>query len=226
MLKRFSTNMEMLIVCVCPVMLQLSRPSVVLLLLKFSSEEEANAISKLNLVYDGADLEMKPKKDFDAERRALLEEINNGCGPTGHKHDKNVPTGNQWQNDSWGDSVLEDNSYPKGLIISFTLKKPSEEASGEGNDSKESAEVTRQSNSGNALDGHKSEEATNTESSCEESSPSFLLCVVKTPSVTSILPEAQIVAISMPVKPASDPFFLLIRCGLSPLVRRRVNVQE
>lgn len=136
-------------------------------LIEFSSEEEANAISKLNLVYDGADLEMKPKKDFDAERRALLEEINNGCGPTGLKHDKNVSTGNQWQNDSWGDSVLEDNSYPKGLIISFTLKKPSEEASGEGNDSKESAEVTRQSNSGDALDGHKAEEATNTESSCE-----------------------------------------------------------
>lgn len=122
-------------------------------LIEFSSEEEANAVSKLNLVYDGADLEMKPKKDFDAERRALLEE----------KHDKNVSTGDQWQNDSWGDSVLEDNSYPKGLIIAFTLKKSSEEASGEGNVSKESAEA----NSGDALDEHKSEEATNTESSCE-----------------------------------------------------------
>ena len=32
----------------------------VLPLLNFSSEEEANAISKLNLVYDGADLKMKP----------------------------------------------------------------------------------------------------------------------------------------------------------------------
>lgn len=131
-------------------------------LIEFSSEEEANAISKLNLVYDGADMEMKPKKDFDAERRALLEEINNGRGPSG----------NRWQNDSWGDSVLEDNSHPKGLIVAFTLKKSSEEVSGEGNDSKESAEVTLQSNSGDALDGHKSEEAMNTESPCEAANES------------------------------------------------------
>lgn len=129
-------------------------------LIEFSSEEEANAVSKLNLVYDGADLEMKPKKDFDTERRALLEEINNGS--TGHKHDKNVSRGDQWHNDNWGDSVSEDNSYPKGLIIAFTLKKQSE-ASVEENVSKESAEA----NSGDALDGHKSEEATNAESSCE-----------------------------------------------------------
>ena len=30
-------------------------------LIELSSEEVANAISKLNLVYDGADMEMKPK---------------------------------------------------------------------------------------------------------------------------------------------------------------------
>ena len=32
-------------------------------LIKFSSEEEANPISKLNMVYDGVDMEMSQSKD-------------------------------------------------------------------------------------------------------------------------------------------------------------------
>ena len=71
-----------------------------------------------------------------------------------------------------GDSVLEDDNHPKGLVVSFTLKKSFEEASGEGNDSKEFVEVTLWSSSGDALDGHKYEEEMNIESPCEATNES------------------------------------------------------
>ena len=70
------------------------------------------------------------------------------------------------------DSVLEDNNHRKGLIVAFTLKKSSEEASSKGNDSKEFVEVTLWSSSGDALDGHKYEEEMNIESPCEATNES------------------------------------------------------
>ncbi|KAH9300985.1 hypothetical protein KI387_012568, partial [Taxus chinensis] len=138
-------------------------------LIEFSSEEEANAIYKLNLVYGGADLEIKSKKDFDAERRVLLEEINSGEGGS---------IRNNWQKDGRAEAARTDNNYPKGLIIAFTLRKLSEENSGEQNDTAlaackenseeaieqdKSAEATHKDDSGDATNGKHSEDEENKE---------------------------------------------------------------
>ncbi|KAL4193982.1 hypothetical protein AMTRI_Chr05g66510 [Amborella trichopoda] len=84
-------------------------------LVEFSSEEDANKVLKESLIHAGAELELKPKQDFDAERRALIENLENSN--FGHGHQKNGRAGG------------EDNSYPKGLIVSFKLKSMSEDES-------------------------------------------------------------------------------------------------
>lgn len=70
-------------------------------LIEFSEEDEANGVFERKLVFAGADLEIKPKKEFDAEREAKKEE-----------HEKSHPNKN-----SPGEG------YPKGLILAFKLKK-------------------------------------------------------------------------------------------------------
>lgn len=70
-------------------------------LVEFSEEEEANGVMKNNLIFAGADLEIKPKKEFDAEREAKKE-----------AYEKSHPNKNG-----------HDEGYPKGLILAFKLKK-------------------------------------------------------------------------------------------------------
>ncbi|KAH9603532.1 hypothetical protein KSS87_020177 [Heliosperma pusillum] len=75
-------------------------------LIEFSSEEDAEKLLKQTLAYDGADLELRPKKDFDAEREKQIEE-----------YEKTRGQGNR--------KVPEEPSYTKGLIIAFKLKSKS-----------------------------------------------------------------------------------------------------
>ncbi|XP_057434673.1 la protein 1 [Lotus japonicus] len=87
-------------------------------LIEFSSEEEVEKVLKEKLVYAGAELELKPKKDFDAERQKELEEYEKSHPSTGSNH----------QNNSDADEY-----YPKGLIIAFKLKSISDEVPSEQN---------------------------------------------------------------------------------------------
>ncbi|XP_006653562.1 la protein 1 [Oryza brachyantha] len=70
-------------------------------LVEFSEEEEANAALKNSLVFAGADLEIKPKKEFDTEREAKKE-----------AYEKSHPGRNG-----------HDEGYPKGLIVAFKLQR-------------------------------------------------------------------------------------------------------
>ncbi|XP_072990541.1 la protein 1 [Typha latifolia] len=69
-------------------------------LIEFSEEEDAKNVLKEILTFAGTELEIKPKKEFDAERVKKAEEFEKVCA------NKNAPT----------------ESYPKGLIIAFKLK--------------------------------------------------------------------------------------------------------
>uniref|UniRef100_A0A0D9W6Q7 HTH La-type RNA-binding domain-containing protein n=1 Tax=Leersia perrieri TaxID=77586 RepID=A0A0D9W6Q7_9ORYZ len=77
-------------------------------LVEFAEEEEANAVLKNSLVFAGADLEIKPKKEFDAERETKKE-----------AYEKAQPSRNG-----------HDEGYPKGLIVAFKLKKIVADVSG------------------------------------------------------------------------------------------------
>ncbi|XP_047321817.1 la protein 1 [Impatiens glandulifera] len=77
-------------------------------LIEFSTEEDAESILKQSLVHAGVELELKTKKDFD-EERVKLEEASATT---------NVAVG---RNDRKNSTAEE--TYTKGLIISFTLKK-------------------------------------------------------------------------------------------------------
>lgn len=80
-------------------------------LIEFSTEEDAEKVSKQGLVYAGVALELKPKRDFDIERARETEE-----------HEKALSLrGPNYKNNSNAES-----NYPKGLIISFTLKSKSD----------------------------------------------------------------------------------------------------
>ncbi|OIT40055.1 PREDICTED: la protein 1 [Nicotiana attenuata] len=78
-------------------------------LVEFASEEDAANVVKQNLVYEGVELELKPKKDFDVERANEEKEVENRphLGPNSKNNAKPEP------------------DYPKGLIIAFKLKKKS-----------------------------------------------------------------------------------------------------
>ncbi|KAF8677827.1 hypothetical protein HU200_046417 [Digitaria exilis] len=69
-------------------------------LVEFSEEEEAKKVLENSLVFAGANLEIKPKKEFDAEQESKREE-----------YEKVHPV-----KDS------QDEGYPKGLIVAFKLK--------------------------------------------------------------------------------------------------------
>ncbi|ONK56149.1 uncharacterized protein A4U43_C10F4650 [Asparagus officinalis] len=87
-------------------------------LIEFSEEEDANKVLSASMVFAGAELEMKPKKDFDAERRKKWEDIEKA-------HNTSTNGG-----------------YPKGLIVSFKLKNITPEGSIEENG--QSAEVNNE----------------------------------------------------------------------------------
>ncbi|KAK7377348.1 hypothetical protein VNO80_02771 [Phaseolus coccineus] len=87
-------------------------------LIEFSSDEEMKFFLKENLVYAGAELELKPKKDFDVQREKELEE-----------HEKFRPlVGLDHQNNTNTEAV-----YPKGLLIAFKLKTISDKVPSEQN---------------------------------------------------------------------------------------------
>ncbi|KAL6903567.1 hypothetical protein ACP4OV_004380 [Aristida adscensionis] len=70
-------------------------------LVEFSEEEEATAILKNNLVFSGAELELRPKKEFDAERESKKQ-----------AYEKSHPNKNG-----------PDEGFPKGQVLAFKLKK-------------------------------------------------------------------------------------------------------
>jgi lupus La protein len=69
-------------------------------LVEFSEEDEAKGVYEKTLVFAGIDLEIRPKKEFDAEREAKKEAYEKA------QANKNSGEG-----------------YPKGLILAFKLKK-------------------------------------------------------------------------------------------------------
>ncbi|XP_043726021.1 la protein 1-like [Telopea speciosissima] len=79
-------------------------------LIEFSTEEDAENVLKKKLVYAGAELELKPKKEFDAERAKMLEEFESSRSSTG-PNSRNTSSLNS--------------DYPKGLIVAFKLKSMS-----------------------------------------------------------------------------------------------------
>lgn len=66
-------------------------------LVEFSDEEEAKGLFEKKLIFAGADLEIRPKKEFDAEREAKR---------GAYEKSKNSPEG-----------------YPKGQVVAFKLNK-------------------------------------------------------------------------------------------------------
>ncbi|XP_044954993.1 la protein 1-like [Hordeum vulgare subsp. vulgare] len=74
-------------------------------LIEFSEEDEANNIMNNKLSFAGADLEIKTKKEFDAEMEAKKE-----------AYEKSHPNTHPNKNG-------HDEGYPKGLILAFKLKK-------------------------------------------------------------------------------------------------------
>ncbi|KAL3498409.1 hypothetical protein ACH5RR_041141 [Cinchona calisaya] len=93
-------------------------------LVEFSSEEDAAKVLEQNLVYAGMDLELKPKKNFDAERAKQEEEAG-----------KSRPQlGTNRKNNSNAEA-----DYPRGLIVAFNLKSMSAEGATEQNGNHESA---------------------------------------------------------------------------------------
>ncbi|RDX83780.1 La protein 1, partial [Mucuna pruriens] len=76
-------------------------------LIEFSSDEEMEKVLKQSLIYAGAELELKPKKDFDAQRERELEEHEKFRPSVGSDHRNYTNT---------------EANYPKGLLIAFKLK--------------------------------------------------------------------------------------------------------
>ncbi|MFS8002676.1 putative lupus La protein [Helianthus anomalus] len=75
-------------------------------LVEFASEEEATNILTQSLVFRGAELELKPKKEFD-EQRAKEEEVENS------RRDRK--------------NASQEEDYPKGLLVAFKLKSATSE---------------------------------------------------------------------------------------------------
>ncbi|KAL9250467.1 La protein 1-like protein [Drosera capensis] len=73
-------------------------------LIEFSTEDNAQMVLEQTLLYDGASLELRPKKYFDEERKMQMQQVNSTKSGADCK-----------------DS--EEADYPKGLVVAFTLKK-------------------------------------------------------------------------------------------------------
>ncbi|XP_022131859.1 la protein 1 [Momordica charantia] len=89
-------------------------------LVEFSSEEDAEKALKESLLYAGAKLELKPKKDFDEERAKEAEKFESSRSTSNSNHKNNTSS---------------EPYYPKGLIVAFTLKSVSSGTSDEENGS-------------------------------------------------------------------------------------------
>ncbi|XP_062020533.1 la protein 1 [Rosa rugosa] len=87
-------------------------------LVEFSTEEDANKILKETLNYEGVQLELKPKKEFDTERAKETEE-----------YEKTRPL----TNSNRKNNAKPEAGYPKGLIVAFKLRSSSEKDSAEHN---------------------------------------------------------------------------------------------
>ncbi|KAJ7958588.1 La-like protein [Quillaja saponaria] len=87
-------------------------------LIEFSSEDCAGRVLKERLIYAGVELELKPKKDFDAARETEREE---------HENSRSHMSFNRPNNSN------SEVNYPKGLVIAFTLKSMSDGVSAEQN---------------------------------------------------------------------------------------------
>ncbi|KAF3529750.1 hypothetical protein DY000_02036762 [Brassica cretica] len=92
-------------------------------LVEFPTEEDAQNVMKQSLVFAGLELEMKPKKEFDDEREKDEEKFANYRPQKASANQKN---GSDHRNGSESEA-----NYPKGLIISFTLKRSAEEGATE-----------------------------------------------------------------------------------------------
>ncbi|KAM7490368.1 hypothetical protein LguiA_033289 [Lonicera macranthoides] len=79
-------------------------------LVEFSTEEDATKVLTQTLCYAGAELELKPKKEFDAERAKEAELVENSRSQMGSNR---------------RNGASSEPSYPKGLIVAFTLKSMS-----------------------------------------------------------------------------------------------------
>jgi len=107
-------------------------------LVEFPTEEEAQKVMKENLVFAGLELELKPKKEFDADRENDEEKFAN-------YHPQKASTNQKNGSDHKNGSDYEAN-YPKGLIISFTLKRSAEEGTTEQNSCEKPTDVTMAEN--------------------------------------------------------------------------------
>ncbi|KAJ3679521.1 hypothetical protein LUZ60_017532 [Juncus effusus] len=85
-------------------------------LIEFSEEEDANRVMKENLVFEGTELQLKPKKDYDEEREEVMKVQK-------ERHKKN-----------------HEESYQKGLIIAFKLTKKGSEKNTEAEKEKAESE--------------------------------------------------------------------------------------
>ncbi|CAH8360711.1 unnamed protein product [Eruca vesicaria subsp. sativa] len=113
-------------------------------LVEFPTEEEAQNVMKQNLVFAGLDLEMKPKKEFDEDREKDEEKFANYRSQKGSANQKNV---SDHKNGSEHEA-----DYPKGLIISFTLKRSAEDSTTEQKSSEEATDKTMDENESKPAD--------------------------------------------------------------------------
>ncbi|CAN1218704.1 La protein 1 [Linum perenne] len=95
-------------------------------LVEFSTDDEAEKVLSQSLTFAGAELELKPKKEFDAERAQKTEEFK-AANP-------------QWKEDQQNNSSPKSN-YPKGLIVAFKLKNISTGDQAEQNNSGETVDT-------------------------------------------------------------------------------------
>ncbi|VVB10637.1 unnamed protein product [Arabis nemorensis] len=114
-------------------------------LVEFPTEEEAQNIMKQNLVFAGLELELKPKKEFDADREKDEEKFAN--------YQPQKSSAKQKNESDHKNSSEQEASYPKGLIISFTLKRSAEEeGTTEQKSSEETTDKTMDENESNPAD--------------------------------------------------------------------------
>ncbi|KAE8675833.1 La protein 1 [Hibiscus syriacus] len=119
-------------------------------LIEFSAEEDAQKVLEQSLVFSGAELELKPKKDFDAIREEEAEEFEDSHPVAGSNGDNH--------------SNAEDN-YPKGLLVAFALKKISAADSAETNGSDE---LAKESGAEKSEEKTATNEKDNAEKTCDE----------------------------------------------------------
>ncbi|GMI92545.1 La protein 1, INVOLVED IN rRNA PROCESSING 2 [Hibiscus trionum] len=124
-------------------------------LIEFSAEEDAQKVLEQSLVFAGAELELKPKKDFDAIREEEAEEFGDGHPVSGSNGDNH--------------SNADDN-YPKGLLVAFSLKKISAVDSAElnGSDGLAKEVGTEKSEEKTTTNGKDNEEKTDDKHAADE----------------------------------------------------------